>query len=739
MEKITEYLETNIKLAYKTVTFHFKNFVWFYIALFVIQTLLGIVNVSMQINSVNMRESISDKYNSHYVFYSMNTNQKYFFKKAANYYFEDEYFFDIKEIKEYSDETDKKYHCDIYIKFTEDPEKGLERFNYKFLKGLEELGTVYCAPTPLFNLESNVQKNENLYKLYMFIISAVSLVLIASLYNIRTNNFRFDYGIYMAFGADKKKLFASSFWEMTVISFLTFIPSILFSGTLNYILAKSASAAFRFNLIKYFSVLFLTLFIILLSVFFVVIKISIKTPVSLIAAKDNSNLVFSPKVSVHLFTKRPLQRVISLSFFRFVKYYSTLIICCVLFSSLFLTAIFCSQLYEQKQERNLPQFTINYNNASKHGEDDRYWFMSFDGIVGTEKEDSTLLMGLNEHILVNRANAKISANRVIYDDDYLAMDNVVYYATDEEIIKQLENKKYSGDLYSVLKNDNTIIISDSFNNMTHFNFKPGDKIKLADYYTKTSEPDYLLVGKDLLKERLRCFIFKYEEFTIGAVIHDDIADENLVIYMNHTLYKKKTDKTPSYNTVNLYADTSLNHAQTEKLYSDLLKFCESRYKDDKNNQEVIVYNTYNNVYREVNSKTSFSQKLLLISIMILAVSSVIWFFSQTLFYGKRFNDFKILQTFGFKKKHIRRMFFSDALYVSMISTVLYFLMSYILCYAVFRLMNSWLFLYKFRFFFNIPQDALLMGALATFIFSYLSTIVPYFIYSRKQKILVIDN
>ena len=37
MDKLFENLETNIKLAYKSVTFHFKSFIWFYIALFIVQ------------------------------------------------------------------------------------------------------------------------------------------------------------------------------------------------------------------------------------------------------------------------------------------------------------------------------------------------------------------------------------------------------------------------------------------------------------------------------------------------------------------------------------------------------------------------------------------------------------------------------------------------------------------------------------------------------------------------------
>ena len=69
-----------------------------------------------------------------------------------------------------------------------------------------------------------------------------------------------------------------------------------------------------------------------------------------------------------------------------------------------------------------------------------------------------------------------------------------------------------------------------------------DKITLADYYTKTQEPDYMLQGNDLLKERLRCYIFKHTEYTVGAVIHDN-GSKNLKLYMNNQTYERLPNAT----------------------------------------------------------------------------------------------------------------------------------------------------------------------------------------------------
>lgn len=239
MEKISEYIEINFKLAYKSVTFHFKQFVWFYIAIFIVQSFLGIAVISSDINQRNIENSISEKFDSDYVFYYMDTNQKYYLKKAADYVFDNDYLFDIVRIKEYGEEKSRDYKCDVYIKFSVDPEEGLKTFNKKYAPGLEELGEVKSSPTPLFEVDKNISETESVYNLYIIILSAFSFVLLSILYSTRSNNYRFDYGIYMAFGADKKKLLNTCFWEMTVIAILTFVPAVLFSSVLNYVLAQA--------------------------------------------------------------------------------------------------------------------------------------------------------------------------------------------------------------------------------------------------------------------------------------------------------------------------------------------------------------------------------------------------------------------------------------------------------------------------------------------------------------------
>ncbi len=736
MDAFFEYFERNFKLAYKSVTFHFKNYIWFYIAIFLVQTVLGIVGISMQTNSFNAKKTIEERYNSHYAFYYMNTNQVYYLKNAAKYTFKSEHLFDIKEIKEYYDETDKNYKADVYIKFAGDARDDLERFNNKYLKGLESHGKVYSSQTPLFDLESRLSQDGLIYRVYILAVSVCALILFTFLYNIRANNFRFDYGIYMTFGADKKRLLNTSYWEMTVIAILTFVPSVIFSWLITYILSVVNNTAFHINIFGLLGILVLVVGLNVLAVTYSLVKTSVKTPVSLIVSIDNSNMVHSPRMSSELFSKKPLNRITLLSFRRYLKYYSGLIFTSVLFCALFVCIVFCGNLYAQKNSRQLPKFEITYSSKSKYTEDDRHDILAFSGVTGIYKEESTSVMALDEHILVNKSNTKLFANRVNFDDNYVAMDNVSYYAADDEVVEYLKQLDYTGDLSSVLNDDNTIIISDSFNNTTHFDFKVGDKIKLADYYTKIAEPDMYATGKNLLKERLYYYIFKYEEVTVGAVIHNDVADDNLKIYMSNSLYTRKTDKIPEYKTVYVYTDNNLTHLQQNALYEKMLGYFGLKYNNEENTSDVFIDNLYASLDYEIESQKLFDKKIISISCFVLICSGIFWIFSQTLFYSKRTNEFNVLRAIGFTDGKIKKMFYKDALIISGLSLVVYFAMTYLFTFIIYKFFNSWIFLYSFRYMYKISYTALLVGAIMTVLLAFISTMMCYGIYKKRSKIIV---
>ncbi|MBQ6702838.1 MAG: ABC transporter permease [Clostridia bacterium] len=732
MDKFRDYIHNNFKLARKSVTFHFKKFAHFFIVIFIIQFLLSTITVSLHTNKLNAENRIKEQYDSHCVFYYMNTNQKYYLKKCATYYFESDHFIDIKSIKEYGSEEQYDYKCDVSILFAEDPAEGLEYFNQKYLPKLEALGPVYMSTTPLYDLENTLFKYDVHYGLYFLIAVVFSTLLLGILYIIRSTGSGFEYGIYTAFGADRKKLFNTSFWELAVISLMTLLPAIICSGIFNYVLAAKSGNVISIGLWDVFLTGFFTLIVITASVYIAISKIARKTPVSLLSARDNSNWVHSPRVSGKIFSQKNTLKMRLLSFRRYCKYYATVTLSSVLFASLFLCGAYCTQLFYEKQETVFPQFRVTYTGNNSYSEEDAEYFLSFDGIVGTYKQESTTAMELNEHILVPNSRTNLTADTVEYDKYSSAFDMVNYFAADSEVVRNLQKSKHTGDLSSVLNSPDTVIISDSYSNSTHFDFNPGDTVSIAFFLKALSEPDTPMHGTDLLEFRLENYLFYYQEVTIGAVIHDESA-EFLSLYMSPDLYKKTTGKTPEYKTVDLYVDNKLSSKEIKQLYSDIIRINQLQFRNADNSVYVFTENLNTSFNNTMTKTTELGNKLLAISFFVLAFSVIIWFFAQISFYKRRSNEYILLSAVGYCPRDIRKMFFTDALILSIMSLILYTVFSYILIYAVYYIMNSWLFDYTVRYTFSIPVILYFAGAFITVLSAFLSTFINYTIFKKSKN------
>ncbi len=735
MDKLFEYIETNVKLAYKGVTFHFKQYIWFYITLFIVQFMFGTILITHNTAKNVVKEQLNNSYDSHYMFYYLNTDQMLYIKKAANYVFADEYIFDITHVEMNGKETDKNCKYNIGITFVVDPDEGFQRFSFKFMNTLEQLGDVRCAPTPLFSVDDHLADINLQRNLYVVFLAIITSLLLSVLYGIRINNYRFDYGIYMVFGADKRKLLKTSFWEMTVIALLTFVPSLVSSAFAAYLITGRSFGFFGITFISVLLLLVISLILNAAAISFAVVNTSRKKPVDLIISADNSNYVHSPRVSVDILKNKSFFKIVRLSILRYFKYYVGMIFAGVIFSATFVALFFCKDMYLQKQEAPMNQFTLEFCNGYTYTEEDRQALLAVEGIVGVQKEHSTALGELNEHILVNKENTKSNSDLASYDDDYDALDNVAFVAADDEVIKQLDQSEYIGDLSSVLSDEKTVIITDSFTNKTVFDFKPGDKIKISDYLGKIDDVPPMLVGNDLLKEKLKCYLYGYEEYTIGAVIKNSTSNNNMKIYLPNGVYERLTGKKVAYTSVDLYVDGSLSEKGISNLYNTLISNVNNKYNKGKD-INVFIRNKYSDMISEIGKKNHNEILLCFVAVLLLVSSQLIWVFSQILFFKKRRNEFSVMRTIGFRLSEIRKIHLIEGCVVSIVGTLGYFGLTYLLCYGIKRFVNSIWFGYSFRYLTHIPINILLIGAVVTFCCGLVSTFIPYVIYKKKSNGLI---
>ena len=130
------------------------------------------------------------------------------------------------------------------------------------------------------NVSTNILANNAVYYTISAVLLALSIFLMMMLYNIRVNQYKFTYGVYMTFGADFKMLFNTAFWEMFVIMVLTFIPSVIFSTLIVFIMYIPSGFGFTFSAMVFLKVFVFSLIVVTVAVFFPMRVMAVRMPMT---------------------------------------------------------------------------------------------------------------------------------------------------------------------------------------------------------------------------------------------------------------------------------------------------------------------------------------------------------------------------------------------------------------------------------------------------------------------------
>ena len=247
LEKFFDYLKRSLTIAYKSIFFNFKQYIYFFIELLIVQMFYGIMTISAYNNKVVERDSAVSEYNYDIMLSHLNESQ---YLKIKNYggseFSGDRYYQQLEGgTFEYVDNGDKYY--DVRLVFTDgDPDLCLVKFKEQYYNVAEQKGAllagadvnniIYYYESPRMQIDMNIVADQASYWAISGLLLALSIFLMTMLYNIRVNQYKFTYGVYMTYGADFKKLFGTSFWEMFMISCITFIPSVIISTVVVYLI-----------------------------------------------------------------------------------------------------------------------------------------------------------------------------------------------------------------------------------------------------------------------------------------------------------------------------------------------------------------------------------------------------------------------------------------------------------------------------------------------------------------------
>ena len=547
---ILRYLYRHIKIAAKNVMANKAGYACFFAALFIIQTFFATMTLIMFSNDKSERARVEDEYDYHVALYGLNEDQMLMIENGSLiYYSADDVYEIVRTDKRYNAYTET-YVYDYYFLLKGSDSAALRasynRFHDNHFRQLVRLTREGDDPivfeyTPLYNFGANLAVNHFIYAVSIAALAALSIFLLVVLYNIRINHYKFIYGIYMSFGADFKKLFETAFFEMLVVWALMLLPATAVSILCSYLIFAIRGIKFYFPAAMLLLTVVYGLFVLLVSVYFPMRIVSLRAPMSLIAAEDNSNLVSSPRRSFNIFgTKFPLLYEI-FSTWRFRMYNLRLLVSAVIFTSLFISGLYIAEITRDTLAEEKPQFELDMSGAGVVFDDVmRDELYSIPGVSLVSKSNSAEAVYLDQHIRVPSELTRPFSNLVVPEnmDGYRVTSDVVYRTIDDDIAAQLEKYDYDGDLYSPLHEPDTVVVSDSIGNTRKFNFKVGDTIEIATVRIRHAAVDPNMTGMALLREQLE-YEIAVEKHESETVKQKELLDVQL---MQNDLDKLYADK-----------------------------------------------------------------------------------------------------------------------------------------------------------------------------------------------------
>ena len=643
--------------------------------------------------------------------------------------------------------------------------------------------------------------NNESFWIIAILLMVLSVFLMMSIYNIRMNQYKFTYGVYMTFGADFQMLFVTAFWEMFVIMLVTLIPSVLASTLVVYLIYAPSGFAFTFSGWVVLKVFIFSLIVVLASVFMPMRTTSIRHPMSLIITEDNSNLVTSPRKSFNLLGKSFPKHYEMYSIWRFRKYNIQLLSTAIVFCALFICGLYLANIYTTDVEYPRPQYTMTINpegtateydknlsdkilsvndkfrkefkeELSVYGED---FAKNFEAIVNIEatgnatptdgdtdfmQSPSTEAKYISSFALINSKNIKaFSTGFFAYDRDdayskykgegsYKVTNDVLYKAVGDpsngDLVRFLSQYEIEGDVNQIYKSKGDTqycIIGDSVSNISKYKFKIGDKIAVSTYQGAVTAVDANLSGTNLLRKQIKNFKYNYTELTVCAVIKD-IPSGSVPVYMLNDTYQAVTGRLPVTTTLNIYTyspvatDKSVFHFTPDHITWMENALREMVAGDQANKIGSIVVNDLNQLTdKTIRSDEHYNELYIAISILILCISPIIWFFSQIQYYFKREKEFNVIQSLGANGSDIRKIYLFGGLSMAAMSLIVSILLSYIASYIMFYVYNVVVpgFSGEYvRYTFYMPWYALVISVVMSVACGFFSAYIPYKSYFKNR-------
>lgn len=737
---IWSYLKRHFTIAWKTVFFNFKQFLCFFLAILIVQVLYGMMAVSNANNDAIELAHISEEYDYHMAVKGLNAHQAAYLIENESPVFRSNKIYEIVRAEEYKNEFTGEARYDFFLRFMNNVDRSLQRFEQAYQPNLQAIGTIGVSftksPTPLLNYKSSVQSNRTTFIVITLILMAVCIFLLSSLYKIRVNHYKFQYGIYLTYGANFSTLFSTSFWELFVITIVTFVPSVLISVWISNLIYASSGMPCTVSALTIIRIFLFSVIVIAAAVWIPMKMMAIKTPMSLIITEDNSNLVTSPQRSLSIFGEKFPLKYELYSLWRFRKYCVQLLTTAIVFCALFIMGLYISDIYTTNTEYTRPEFLLNLKESGfEYDEQMSDELYDMDGIRLVKLNNNSVdAINLSSHMLVNSHDVLPFKNPLHYKkgdfdtagQSWCVSNDVRYISMPMEQIPVLEEFQYEGNL-DCLGTPGMVVIGDSVSNQRMYRYKVGDTIWLSRKTGQMRDADQVS-GRALLISQLKYFHYDYYPFTIGAILHG-VPGSSTPVYLNPDDFSEVTRVPIEATSLSVYIDDDLPLQSVKELYADLRQWAHE-YGDIKVSNRDVTLN------RSINHDKHYSELIVCIALLILCISPLVWFFSQTLYYLKRETEFNILQSFGVIRAEVKSIYLIGGVCTAILSLIISILLSYAGSYIVFLFCNvlipRFYNIQDIRFAFYMPWQVILISVIVSVACGFFSAYIPYRSYFKHR-------
>ena len=709
---------SNLKHGLRSVLGGFKEFAVFFFAVSLVQLLFWCPVISMETRAKAIKDEAYAAADYHIRIDAMTQNE------WSDYYNST---FSITDNYDVEDRLYKSYEAHSYINRSDDElwsvtvllndetiEAG-ERFISLFpVKG--ENDTYYFSPS--LYLKSEINEMHLAFLPVIIGLGLLGVVILLVLYNIRINHFKFRYGVYMSFGADFEKLFQTSAWELFSIALITFFPSFLLACVFETIVIGRLPTIVFGDFIR---AIIWDFVVILLAVLPSVKFLATRTSTSLIVAGDNSNYVSSPQLSFKIFKKRFPIHYELFGFWRFRRYYATLLLSAIIFSSIFLCGFFVDSMVTASEAAETPEFVVKSNSGMSV---EMALIESIDELDGVESillENSISATSVNAYVL-------LTSRQRSNNYKYMLIDTMLYDQVVEGQLWEVE-----GDLEKVISDKRYVAVSEYINNSLSLNFKVGDKITLAILDELTVPIDYSKPdNKYILRQLLNDGIYNYLTVEIAAIIDTKDVDSRYTIAMNEDLYAEVVGRKPINPKAKVYASSLLNDEEIEDLYQDILSKISSL-------DSITVDRNYNSMKHSIVKSVSFSPTVILCAVFILLISPPVWLFSQAMFGSKRKLENRMLSAFGATDREIANLYLFSGVSLSIPAIIATVILGLFVSGIVFWIVNVFLSSLgmgaDFRFTYEFSVLGLVISVFISLLSAIVSTYMPYVGWKRERDII----